>query len=188
VASGAAPERLELRYSARTWLLTAGLGVALCVAAAIVPRGDGAAPVNLAVFGLLFLGAAAAVAIRGRRPVVILDRDGLRDERLRESLIPWSVLDVAYYHSAERSIRLRFLPGRSHPVEPARAGTAWLGLLVPALRHVTPHAFHEGELCVPLGSLGAETGALRRLLATRTRPYEKTPYAAEVAADARAAR
>jgi hypothetical protein len=38
---------------------------------------------------------------------------------------------------------------------------------------------------VPLGGLAFDPTALRRLLATSTRPYEKTPYAAQVAEGSR---
>lgn len=177
-------ERLELRLSPRALVGSAVCGLALCALAVVVPPGNGAVPFYLAAFGAALLVVAGSGVYRRRRPVVTLDSAGLRDERLREPRIPWSNLDVAYYKPAERAIRLRFRPDRGHSNEPASR----VGALLPGLHSATLHAFHDGELSIPLRGLAFDGAALRRLLASRTRPHEPTPYAAQVAADSGAPR
>jgi hypothetical protein len=111
--------------------------------------------------------------------VLSVDADGLRDARLRDGFVPWSSVDVAYYQPSDRSLRVRFRPGSSHPIEPARrAGPigAWF-----EGSNRFAHAYREGELCVPLRGLGVDPQQLRRVLEARTRPHRKTPYATEVA-------
>lgn len=181
-------ERMELRTSTGSLIGWGALGLAAAAVAALVPELERGHRVFYGLVGLAMVGIGLIGALRRRPPSVTLDGAGLHDTRLREPLVPWSLLDLAYYQPSDRTIRLRFRPGGGHSTEPATgsSGThALLNALLPTLRLLAAHEFRDGELCVPLRGLAFDPTALRRLLATYTRPYEKTPYAAEVGAGSR---
>jgi hypothetical protein len=112
-------ERMELRASPGSLIGWGALGLAAAAVAALAPGLARDHRIVYGLVGLAMVGTGLVGALRRRPPSLTLDGAGLHDARLREPLVPWSVLDLAYYQPSDRTIRLRFRPGGGHSTEPA---------------------------------------------------------------------